>query len=266
MTSILNFPKRIYRRIFLAYVKKFPRYKIKTLDQDQAFDEIGLCRSDGLKKLNTILKKYFDENFDEQNGMYSEHLIMLSSISCINKPIKNILEIGTFDGKTALILSKLFKDANILTVDLPSTESDFESTYFRDNMIEDFIKNRNKNLTSKRIKFLEANSITLTNSEEKFDLIWIDGAHGYPVVSMDIINSYRLCNNNGYVLVDDVCTSVDYSDKFYKSIAAHESLLTLKSSKLINDFYLIPKRLGEEFNLPWCKNHVGFFQRLDREL
>ena len=92
MTKILNFSKRIYRRLFLEYVKKFPRYKINTFDQDQIFDEIGLSRSDGLTKLNNILTQYFDENFDEKNGMYSEHLVMLSSISCINKPIKNILE------------------------------------------------------------------------------------------------------------------------------------------------------------------------------
>ena len=260
MTKILNFSKRIYRRLFLEYVKKFPRYKINTFDQDQIFDEIGLSRSDGLTKLNNILTQYFDENFDEKNGMYSEHLVMLSSISCINKPVKNILEIGTFDGKTAFILSKLFEDANILTVDLPVTDSDFESTYNRHSLLHAFVENRNKNLANKRIKFLEANSIALANSEEKFDLIWIDGAHGYPVVSMDIINSYRLCSENGYVLVDDVWRSVDYSDKFYKSIAAHESLMTLKSSKLINDFYLIPKRLGEEFNLPWTKKYVGFFQ------
>jgi len=260
MTRILNFSKRIYRRLFLEYVKKFPRYKINTFDQDQIFDEIGLSRSDGLTKLNNILTQYFDENFDEKNGMYSEHLVMLSSISCINKPIKNILEIGTFDGKTALILSKLFEDANILTVDLPATDVDFESTYNRHNLLQDFVENRNKNLANKRIKFLEVNSVALANFEEKFDLILIDGAHGYPVVSMDIINSYRLCSENGYVLVDDVWRSVDYSDKFYKSIAAHESLMTLKSSKLINDFYLIPKRLGEEFNLPWAKKYVGFFQ------
>jgi predicted O-methyltransferase YrrM len=260
MTKILNFTKRIYRRLILEYAKNFPRYEINAFDQDQIFDEIGLSRSDGLTKLNNILTQYFDENFDEKKGMYSEHLIMLSSISCINKPIKNILEIGTFDGRTALILSKLFEDANILTVDLPSTAVDFESTYNRHNLLQDFVENRNKNLANKRIKFFEINSVALADSEEKFDLIWIDGAHGYPVVSMDIINSYRLCNENGYVLVDDVWKSVDYSDKFYKSIAAHESLMTLKSSKLINDFYLVPKRLGEEFNLPWAKKYVGFFQ------
>ena len=91
-------------------------------------------------------------------------------------------------------------------------------------------------------------------------MIWIDGAHGYPVVPMDIINSYRLCMKNGYVLIDDVWKQVDYEDKIYNSISAYESLLALQSSKLINDFYLITKRLGGEFNLPWAKKYIGFFQ------
>ncbi len=261
ISSRLNFPRRIYRKLFLEYAKKSPLYKIKNSEQDQIFNEIGLSRSDGLTKLNNVLMQYFGENFDETIGMYSEHLVLLSSISCLNKSIKNILEIGTFDGKTALILSKIFEDANILTIDLPSTDSDFESTYDRQGLCQTFVENRNKNLENKRIKFLESNSIALVNDEEKYDLIWVDGAHGYPVVSMDIINSYRLCSENGYVLIDDVWEKVVYSDKFYKSIAAHESLTALKSSKLINDFYLIPKRLGVEFNLPWAKKYVGFFHR-----
>ena len=63
-------------------------------------------------------------------------------------------------------------------------------------------------------------------------------------------------------LVDDVWKKVDYSDKYYKSIAAHDSLMALKSSKLINDFYLIRKRLGVEFNLTWTTKYVGFFHKL----
>ena len=32
----------------------------------------------------------------------------------------------------------------------------------------------------------------------------IDGAHGYPTVAMDIINSLRLANINAYILIDDI--------------------------------------------------------------
>jgi len=57
------------------------------------------------------------------------------------------------------------------------------------------IKYRNNILKkSKSIKFLEKNSINLINANKKYDLIWIDGAHGYPVVCADIINSLHLLN------------------------------------------------------------------------
>ena len=261
VSSRFNLPRRIYRRLWREYAKKTSFYKVKSSVQNQIFYEIGLSRADGLTKLNNVLMECFGVNYDEKDDMYSEHLVLLSSISCLNQSIKNILEIGTYKGRTALILSKLFKEANILSIDLPATDSDFESTYNRETKVQDFVENRNKNLTNKRIRFLETNSITLANIEEKFDLIWVDGAHGYPIVSMDIVNSYRLCRKDGYVLIDDVWEQVDYSDKYYKSIAAHESLSELKIAKLINDFYLIPKRLGGEWNLPWEKKYVGFFRR-----
>ena len=55
--------------------------------------------------------------------------------------IKNILEIGTFDGRTALILSELFREANILTVDLDEN-SEFKSIYNRSINSEKFCKKR----------------------------------------------------------------------------------------------------------------------------
>ena len=262
ISSRFNYPRRIYRKLWRVYANNTAFYKITTSVQSQIFHEIGLSRADGLIKLNDVLLECFGVSYDEKDGMYSEHLVVLSSISCLNQSIKNILEIGTYDGRTALILSKLFVDANILSIDLPAAGKDFESMYSRKGKVQDFIENRNKNLgANKQIRFLETNSIALTNIEEKFDLIWIDGAHGYPVVAIDIVNSYRLCRKDGYVLIDDVWKQVDYSDKYYKSIAAYESLSELKIAKLINDFYLISKRLGAEFNLPWVKKYVGIFRR-----
>ena len=47
---------------------------------------------------------------------------------------------------------------------------------------------------SDRIFFKQMNSINLFNHKKKYDLIWIDGAHGYPMVTTDIINSLKLTN------------------------------------------------------------------------
>ena len=44
------------------------------------------------------------------------------------------------------------------------------------------------------------NSLELINHERTYDLIWIDGAHGYPMVCIDIINSLRLSDKRDYIM------------------------------------------------------------------
>ena len=105
------------------------------------------------------------------------------------------------------------------------------------------------------------NSVALCNYEEKFDLVWIDGAHGYPVVAMDIINSYRLLNYGGHILIDDIWTSARTSDKFYKSVGGFEALGALKDADLIDDFSIVNKRLGIDYNMPNLKKYVGYFKK-----
>ena len=105
--------------------------------------EIGLIREDGLAKLNYVLKDVMSKPYDENDGMFSEHLVLISSISVSNLNIKRVLEVGTHDGRTALILSRLFPEAEIITIDLPSDEKSFEETYSRDNSVNEFTNKRN---------------------------------------------------------------------------------------------------------------------------
>ena len=91
------------------------------------------------------------------------------------------------------MLSKIFKDSNIVTIDLPSDHTDFKNFYGRKNNVQNFITERDKKLDSlDNVKFIEMNSLNLINHNEIYDLIWIDGAHGYPVGSIDIINSIKI--------------------------------------------------------------------------
>ena len=46
-------------------------------------------------------------------------------------------------------------------------------------------------------------SLTIDNPAT-FDLIWVDGSHMDPVVSVDIANAIRLISKNGHIIVDDV--------------------------------------------------------------
>ena len=120
----------------------------------------------------------------------------------------NILEVGTYDGFNALLLSKLFPNSKIFTIDLPEDDKDFIASYKRKNQLIEFIENRKKNLSlGDNIEFIPMNSIKLINYKKKYDLIWIDGAHGYPILPIDISNSIRMISKNGVIMCDDIFTS-----------------------------------------------------------
>ena len=201
--------------------------------------------------LHTQRDYNFEYKYSEDNGMFSEHLIAMGSISKKFKNFSKILEIGTFDGRSAIILADLFKDAAITTIDLPSDSDNYKDIYLRDSSNQRFIKKRNSLLSKcERINFKEMNSINLTKFDNKsFDFIWIDGAHGYPVVAIDIINASRLIKDGGIIMLDDVHKFVRKSDKMYSSIASYEVLKALKEARLISDFTLLRKRLGARYNV-----------------
>lgn len=230
-------------------------------DQEKLYLKYGFDRSAGKARLNSICEEIYSYEFDESNGMFSEHLVLLSCISLTQPNIKNILEIGTHDGRCARILSILFPNALIKTIDLPMSDRDFIETYGRQSSSELFLETRKKNIADvKNVNFEEMNSLELCNSEERFDLIWIDGAHGYPVIVSDIVNSFRLVKELGYVLIDDVYKSVSQSDKWYKSIGAYETLISLQNIGLLS-FTLFCKRLSSAFNQTWNCKYVALFKR-----
>ena len=181
--------------------------------------------------------------------MASEHEVLFSSLSCNPKfNMDQILEVGTYDGANAFLLSLLFENSNIETIDLKKNHDDFKNFYNRENNISKFIELRNSYLSkNKNIYFKEINSVNLINYKKKYDLIWIDGAHGYPVVCMDIVNSLRILNDKGIIMCDDVFINQIDSDKMYSSNAAYETLSELKKEGLINIDFIF-KRLDSDNN------------------
>ena len=98
------------------------------------------------------------------DGLYSEHLIIFAAIAKSDYKIKNILEIGTHNGRTSSILSKLFPKANITTIDLQDNDPNLKNTYKRDTNLKLFIKKRNKLISQqKNINFIQMNSLELSN-------------------------------------------------------------------------------------------------------
>lgn len=255
----------IFFRIVLKFRNLLARhlryYGIDVSLQNSLYRKVGLDRDKGLQRLNNILTEEFSLKYDENNGMFSEHLVLFSSISIAIPQISNILEIGTYDGRTALILSRLFPNANILTLDLPEDETAFSETYNRASAVRQFLSDRNDLLSkAKNVEYRPQNSLNLTHSSEKFDLIWVDGAHGYPYIACDVVNAARLLNPAGILMVDDIWTKISHSDAHYRSIGGYETIVSLNKAGVLNRFTLFHKRLNGVFNYPGVQKFVAFIQ------
>jgi predicted O-methyltransferase YrrM len=88
-------------------------------------------------------------------------------------------------------------------------------------------------------------SLNLFNSNEIFDLIWIDGAHGFPFVAIDITNALRMVNKNGIILCDDVFLSSKNQNMMTESTATWITLQKYQESSNIKvDLFL--KRISNK--------------------
>ncbi len=215
--------------------------------QKNAFSQLGLSYDNGLRRFNEIYSKILSKIF--KGIPTSQHQILFSSISFKNE-IKTILEIGTFNGTNAKFLSALFPEANIITLDLEDSDDLFIKSYDRQDSEkrESFVRSRNFVLsTCRNVQFIQKNSVYYLQYEtKKFDLIWVDGAHGYPFVTIDITNSLKLLNRGGFLICDDVLKEKNESDSFYNSIASMQTLIAFVNAKVISEFNLILKRFNNE--------------------
>jgi predicted O-methyltransferase YrrM len=234
---------------FLAKLSYFVgKEEERKKSQEITFKKFNLDRQLGLSKLNRILESEFGKSYSEKNGMWSEHLLFFAALSLNPIKIDRILEIGTHKGETTRILHLLFPLSKITTMDLPpalAKELDIYS-YGESNEI---IEARKQNIGGiNEIYEVQRDSCNLTIEENKYDLIWLDGAHGHPVCCVDITNAVRLIEHEGFIVCDDVYTTLRNSDSFYDSKATLQVLEAFKKSHLI-DFSLINKRLSARSNI-----------------
>jgi|TARA_B110001452_G_scaffold110907_1_gene91993 predicted O-methyltransferase YrrM len=111
------------------------------------------------------------------------------------------LEIGSWEGNSALYILENFQTKRVVCVDIWDL---YEDSYKKERLknFSNFKYNLEK--FTKRFSFFKTTSdIYFDNNNEKFDLIYIDGAHESPQVYKDICNSWRVLNKNGIIVCDD---------------------------------------------------------------
>jgi predicted O-methyltransferase YrrM len=216
---------------------KYLFYKIKN---DIKINDNNLTRVNLSKKfINKTLKKY-GYNYLDNNLSFHYHLFAgLGKNS--NK--KKILEIGTHIGNFTSFISKIFKFSEIYTCDLKSDNKIFRLNYEgqKKDYINKFIKIRNKNISSKNIIFKEMNSFDLLKNFKKdyFDIIWLDGDHFNPQVTMDVISAFYLLKKNGILICDDIFLEKKYTSN--KGSDGLEPIEYLNKIKKIKTTYFVKR-------------------------
>ena len=247
--ALLNKPGNWLARIYKDMEKPL---SLRLQEQSALLSLLGLGgeRDEIIEHLNTALEEAGLAPYNENRGMYSEHLVIFAAISkSIRYQPKSILEIGTYDGKTATLLARLFPNALITTIDLEDDDPLFKGSYKRDEeaSCRSFIDKRDALLKHERnICQIQKNSLWLSRQKNsKYDLIWLDGAHGYPVACCDITNAVRMLSQDGILMCDDVYVNTKTDDATYKSKASWETLSQFAKAGILS-VDLLRKRLGSE--------------------
>ena len=133
--------------------------------------------------------------------------------SIIKKNLNNFsyLEIGSWEGNSALYILKNFKTKKVVCVDI----WDLYDDEYKKEHFERF-KNFNSNLREfdQKFSFYKKTSDNFfENNKEKFDLIYIDGSHEAPQVYNDLYNSWACLNSNGIIICDDYFYGNLYSNE-----------------------------------------------------
>jgi predicted O-methyltransferase YrrM len=192
------------------FTKKF-YYRIKyQLDKKATFEVFYHYFLDRLKhpfiktkkkKLKKIHQSYL-ETKKTTTDYFSINTYYWDSI--INKNFKEFsyLEIGSFEGNSALYILKNFKTKKVVCVDIWDKYDDsFKDQNLK--MFEDFKSNLDE--FTKKFSFFKSTSdeYFANNDSNKFDIIYIDGWHESAQVYKDINNSWNSLNINGLIICDD---------------------------------------------------------------
>jgi len=245
-----------YTNFFLKFIK-FKFYEVGYDENYYKNEQIKFCEKLNINFINgkNIVDEY-NTNFPNVRKGNSLHWEIFAGIK-EKKKILSILEIGTDRGEFTHFLNYLFPHAKITTIDLPKYDEDFINSYNRKNKLDKYLDNRDNLIKLPNVTFKELNSLQLTLDNQKYDLIWVDGAHGYPVISIDIANSIRLANKNALIFIDDVYKDlINKEDPMRRSMGSYQTLEAFKKAKVI-DYSLLHKRTKKPFAHKKLRKFIG---------
>lgn len=167
-----------------------------------------------MKQKNDI-RNSISKDSETRPGVWDGHCLRNEAFRCVTVGIrriraKKILQIGTYNGYTALCLNKAIKNTEIWTVDyVPKEPGNYNVCIDRFGHSRDENMKRHKNL-KEHLKDKNINNIHLyidgsddffKENKETFDAIIIHGDHAYEQASKDLKNSLKCINKGGIIFM-----------------------------------------------------------------
>jgi predicted O-methyltransferase YrrM len=119
-----------------------------------------------------------------------------------------ILEIGSWEGRSSLFLLTYFKQGQLTAVDTWAGSDQYEYNATSDLRELEARFDHNVSSGADRLTKRKGSSLTvlpqLIDEQQKFDVIYVDGSHFADDALTDAINSWRLLNQGGVMILDDV--------------------------------------------------------------
>lgn len=140
--------------------------------------------------LDYIKKKKF--LFSEDWFTYKINLIKNILDEYQTNPPDKILELGSFEGLSMIFFQYLYQNSKIDVVDILDSE-------YKKNFDQNLNAIDNSNIQV----FKKRSHEFLVNNKKNYDLIFVDGGHGYLDVLVDLLYAYKFLNVNGILLIDD---------------------------------------------------------------
>jgi len=165
-------------------------------------------------KININRDDFYKEKYFDHSDWFTHKVpLIMNYFNNINKNnIVNILEVGSWEGRSTCFFLNYFKNSKLTCVDTweGSSENFDNKTADLNSVEENFDKNifEFKNRVMKNKMRSEA---FFQKNQNKFDFIYIDGSHYFDDVLNDAKEAFKILKKNSYMLFDD------YDWFFYKN-------------------------------------------------
>lgn len=189
--SIIN-----YRKIFFLIKKNSYLIFFYYILKSQLFISFYPVKSFEKKDFQNKYSFKFPDFFSNYFNVWKNFLSKLNRIK--------YLELGTFEGRSALFVSELENCEKIVCVDPYIEYAESEKYEFKMLDVFNSIDQNLKQIKNKNINLIRKTSDDFfIENKENFDVIYIDGYHQYDYVKRDFINSFNCLKKNGILICDD---------------------------------------------------------------